>query len=194
MSGYSVKSRNPISQGLMNRSAARVSDRRARRGVRVATLLLPVGPGVVEGLLRLLLALGERLLGRLLAVEHPVDSVLPGRLELVARRVRGHRERVVVGLVGRLDRGLPLGVRWLDHRLDLLVGLDVAGEDPGEDALALAEADSLLGSLDPAAGLGHGLREPAGRLGVFAALGNGPAGAGGECDRAAVVVPHGVEG
>src|SRR3954471_9703686 len=132
MSGYSVKSRNPISQGLMNRSAARVSDRRARRGVRGATLLLPVGPGVVEGLVRLLLALGERRLGRLLAVEHPVHRVLPGRLALVARGVRWHRERVPACLVGRLDPGLPLRVRRLDHRLDLLVSLDVAGEDPGE--------------------------------------------------------------
>src|SRR5689334_10279622 len=79
----------------------------SRATASLALLLVPIGPGVVERGLCLLLGTGHGLGGFLLAVEHAVHRVLPRRLELVVRRVGRERERVVVGFVHRVDGLLP---------------------------------------------------------------------------------------
>src|SRR4051794_20290722 len=101
MSGYAVKTRKPTIHGLMKSRAARRSLEARRGAVRVITaisgsLVLPLGPRVVERLLCLLLSLRHRILGRLLPVQDAVDAVLPGLRELLTRGVRRHREGVVV--------------------------------------------------------------------------------------------------
>ena len=142
---------NSRQRGSRRRGARRPSARCAASSTVAAvahSAIQPSCPRLVEGLLRLLLRLGHRLLGLLLAVQHAVDRVLPGRLELGAGRVGRHRKGVLVGLVGRLDRACPTAASPLGSTisLDLLVGLLVAGEDAGEQAALLLRAASTRAS------------------------------------------------
>src|SRR5687768_2840049 len=102
----------------MNRNAALRSLALADRnlcGVAVTVLVIELRPRLVERSLCLLLRLLQGSLWLLLAVQDPVDRVLPGCLELLTGGVRGHRKGVVVRLVHRRDRGVPLLVtRGLD--------------------------------------------------------------------------------
>src|SRR5215212_8445212 len=117
--GPAVKMTNPMSHGSRKRNAHFVcSDRRQRP--RVGTLALaPVmnlsscwstemtrqaaGLLGVDGVLRLLIRLRERVLRRDALVQDPVDRFLPDPLELLGGRDRRQRERDVGRLLDELD-------------------------------------------------------------------------------------------
>src|SRR5919197_1627492 len=168
--GPAVRTTKPKSQGLRNAYAAQVSrslnpdaQRRAlRRGPGAAVLETVAkrgsGPWAAALLLRLLdrvgcglLRLVQRAPDARLAREHAVDGVLPGVLELRARRRRRDVERVLLDVQHGLDRLIEVLVdRCVGLLEDRLVRDRVRrGETGVRTVLLLAHSGAVPGSRHP---------------------------------------------